>query len=157
MFVLQEKMLIKEIEKEGGSVCEKKNKIEKLLFSNPDLLAFTQEYPLQHIPDYDTFLEQTRQWLLEFEYEPTEDEIPYWPEMYEPAIGVIKQMSNVQLPSEKLRVFKKGFGLALRAYQMSRIAFDEQAYCEQKPQFDDYEYADMDNGNYDFEELPPET
>lgn len=40
---------------------------------------------------------------------------------------------------------------------MTRIAFDESAYYQLKTKFGDNSYKDINHGNSDFEELPPET
>ena len=84
--------------------------------------------------------------------------MPYWPGLYDPAIKVIKELGDPKLlPSQKLRIFMRAFGLALRAYQMTRIAFDESAYYQLKPKYGDNSYEEMDFANSDYEELPPET
>jgi len=49
------------------------------------------------IPDCDSFLEKAQKWLDEFEYEPEEDEMPYWPGLYDRAIKVIKELGDPKL------------------------------------------------------------
>lgn len=89
------------------------------IFKNEDMTEFTRQKALLSRLS-DDLRNKANQFLKEYEYWPTEDELPYYPDMYEAAIERVQQIGDHSLPSEKVAALKD-------AYQMVQTS---RAYCD---------------------------
>ena len=103
-------------QKPGSDHEQQWQQIEQRIFSNFEILDFLQFSAWQRFTD--DHYESGEKFLNSFEYEPSEEELCYYPDLYEPAIEKAKLVAKKDLPTEKLNLFIESLELAKDAWSV---------------------------------------